>query len=237
MFTGREAEIQKVIALLLKDEEMAIVSLHGEPGIGKTAIATEVSHKLSEDHKTPVIFSELTTATNEDEMIRQLCLDAGVNYEDDPKKSLMLWLKNVKKKIILVMDDIDNLLEKDRSCLYRFIRLLLRNADCQIVTTSQSSYLIPQLSISKVLVGQMEDKACMELLKKQCPQEDDQLLRRLAELCGKIPQAMCIAASLVDDFEDSDELLQYLEKQPMRILACPESDQYIKRAIEMSYEK
>ena len=237
MFTGREAEIQKVVALLLKDEEMAIVSLHGEPGIGKTAIATEVSHKLSEDHKIPVIFSELTTATNEDEMIRQLCLDAGVNYEDDPKKSLMLWLKNVKKKIILVMDDIDNLLEKDRSCLYRFIRLLLRNADCQIVTTSQSSYLIPQLSISKVLVGQMEDKACMELLKKQCPQEDDQLLRRLAELCGKIPLAMCIAASLVDDFEDSDELLQYLEKQPMRILACPESDQYIKRAIEMSYEK
>ena len=62
LFTGREVEIQNVIALL-KDEGKAVVSLHGGPGFGKTAIAIQVSHQLSEDHNIPVVFSQLTTAT------------------------------------------------------------------------------------------------------------------------------------------------------------------------------
>ena len=236
MFTGREAEIQKAISLL-KDEEKAVVSLYGGPGFGKTAIAIQVFHKISEDHTILVVFSTLTAATNVDEMIRQLCLDVGVNHEDDPKQSLILWLKNIQKKVILVMDDIDNLLHEDRSLLYHFIRLVLRNSDCQIVTTSRSSYLIPELSIGKVFVGEMEDKTYVEFLEKQYPQQNDQLFERLAELCGNMPLAMCIAGNLLNDFEDAEELLQYLEKQPMKTLECPESDQYVNRAINMSYEK
>ena len=81
----------------------------------------------------------------------------------------------------------------------------------------------------------MDDEACMELLRKQCPEQEDEFLRRLAELCGKIPLAMCIAGSRVDDFEDSNELLQHL--QPMKTLECPKSDKYVYRAINMSYEK
>jgi tetratricopeptide (TPR) repeat protein len=237
-FTARETEIQQVITFL-GDEREDIVSLHGGPGFGKTEIAIEVSHKLGEDDNILVVFSELAKETTVDEMIRRLCLDVGVNYdEDDPKKSLILGLKMIEKKVVLVMDDIDNLLEENtRSCLDDFIRLLRKESKCQIVTTSRSSYKIPRLSIGNVDVGEMEDKACMELLKKQCPKQEDEFLERLAELCGKIPLAMCIAGSQVDDFENSDELLQHLQNQPMKILECPESDQYVYRAFNMSYEK
>ncbi len=62
-------------------------------------------------------------------------------------------------------------------------------------------------------------------------------MRKLADLCGNIPLAMCIASSQVDDFEHSDELLQHLEEQPMKTLECPESGQYVYRAINISYEK
>jgi tetratricopeptide (TPR) repeat protein len=272
MFTARKAEIQKVITLL-NDERKAVVSLHGGPGFGKTAIAIEVSHKLSEDHNIPVIFSQLTTATTVDEMILRLCLDVGVNqrsedhnipiifsqlitattvdemvlplcrdvavdHEDDPKLSLILWLKSVKSKVIFVMDDIDNLLE-DKTSFYEFIRLLRKNSNqrCHIVTTSRTSCEIPELLTDEVQVDEMDEEACMELLKKQCPDQEDEFLRRLAERCGKIPLAMCIAGSQVDDFENSDELLQHLRNQPMKTLECPESDQYVYRAINMSYEK
>ncbi|CAB3989383.1 E3 ubiquitin- ligase DZIP3 [Paramuricea clavata] len=239
MFTAREAEIQKVITLL-KDEGKAVVSLHGGPGFGKTAIAIEVSHKLSEDHNIPVIFSQLTTATTVDEMVLRLCRDVGVYHEDkdDPKSSLILWLKNVKSKVIFVMDDIDNLLE-EKTSFYRFIRLLRKNSNqhCQIVTTSRTSCEIRELLTGEVQVDEMDEEACIELLRKQCPDQEDEFLRRLDELCGKIPLAMCIAGSRVDDFENSDELLQHLENQPMKILECPESDQYVYRAINMSYEK
>ena len=235
-FTGREAEIQKVIALLT-DEEMAVVSLHSGPGFGKTAIAIQVSHKLSEVHKIPVVFSQLTNVSTVEEMIRQLCLDVGVNHEDDPKPSLILWLKNIRKKMIWVMDDVDSLL-KDKTGFYEFVHLLRKssNQHCQIVTTSREFCEIPDLTTDKVEVDEMDEEACMELLKKICPQNDDKFLLRLAELCGHVPLAMCIAGSLVDDFEYSDELLQHLKKQPMKTLKLPNSNQYVNRAINLSYE-
>ena len=236
-FVGREVKIQKVIDLL-QEEEKAVVSLHGGPGFGKTAIAIQVSYKLSEDHNIPVVFSQLSTATNEDEMIRQLCLDVGVNHEDDPKQALMLWLKNIKSGVMFVMDDIDNLL-RERKSFDKFLIWLRKNSNqqCQVVTTSRVSFQIPELSTQKVQIYEMDDEACVELLKKQCPHEDVNFLRQLAKLCGNIPLAMCIAASRMNDFEDSAELLQHLKKQPMKTLECPESDQYINRAINMSYEK
>ncbi len=236
-FTAREDKIQRVIRSLI-DEEMAVVSIHGGPGVGKTAIAIQVSHKLDEDDNILVVFSQLTTAATVDEMIRQLCLDVGVNHEDDPKSSLILQLKNVKEKVILVMDDIDKLLEdKTRSDLNGLICLLRKNCECQIVTTSRLSYLIPDLAVDNVDVGEMDKSACIELLKKQCPGQNDTFLRNLAELCGNIPLAMCIAGSQVDDFQRSDELLQHLQEQPMKTLECPESGRYVYRAINMSYEK
>ena len=42
---------------------------------------------------------------------------------------------------------------------------------------------------------------------------------------------------IVDEFEDSGELLQHLEKQPMKTLKRPNSNQYVNRAINLSYEK
>jgi hypothetical protein len=150
MFTAREAEIQKVITFL-KDEGKAVVSLHGGPGFGKTAIAIEVSHHLSEDHKIPVVFFQLPTATTVDEMVLRLCRDVGVYHEDDLKSSLILWLKNVKCKVIFVMDDIDNLLE-EKTSFYEFIRLLRKNSNqhCQIVTTSRTSCEIRELLTGEV---------------------------------------------------------------------------------------
>ena len=235
-FIARDAEIQRVISLI--EEEKAVVSLHGGPGFGKTAIAIEVSHKLDEDHNVPVIFCQLTTATTVDEMVRGLCRDVGIYHEDDPKSSLIVWLKNVKSKVIFVMDDIDNLLE-DKTFFYEFVRLLRKNSNqhCQIVTTSRTSCEIRELLTAEVQVEEMDDEACMELLRQQCPEQEDEFLRRLAEPCGKIPLAMCIAGSRVDDFEDSDELLQHLQQQPMKTLKCPKSDEYVYRAINMSYEK
>ena len=245
LFTGREDEIQKVITLL-KDEEKAVVALHGAPGFGKTAIAIQMSHKLSEDSTVLVVFSQLADSTNEDKMIRELCLDVGVNHEDDPKQSLIFRLKNIKRKVIFVIDNIDNLLEEYRSSYDDFICLLRKHSNCQIVTTSRLSYSIPDLSMDSVGVSELEIEASIELLKKHCRKgegecchQDEKFLRSLAGHCGHVPLAMCIASSLVDDYsvEDSDELLQDLEKQPMETLECPESNQFVKRAINLSYVK
>ena len=238
MFTGREKEIQNVIAYL-NDKEMAVVSLRGGPGFGKTAIAIQVSHKLNEDPSIPVVFSQLADATTVDEMVIILCGDVGINYEDDPKSSLIPRLRYIKSKVVFVMDDIDNLLDEDKDGFYKFLRLLRKNSSqhCQIITTSRTSFEIPDLPACEVEVDVMNDEACIELLKKRCPKEDDKFLQKLVELCGNIPLAMCIAASRVKSFENPDELLQHLEEQPMKVLKHRKSGQYVNRAFNMSFKR
>ena len=120
-----------------------------------------------------------------------------------------------------------------------FVHFLLKNSSqhCQIVTTSRTSYGITELFVGKVQVDEMEDEACVELMRKHCPEQEDEFFERLSTLCGKIPLSMCIAVSRVADFEDREELLQRLRRQSMKFLECPERDQYIYRAISMSYEK
>ena len=240
-FTAREAEIKKCITFLTI-EEKAVVSLHGEPGFGKTAIAIEVSHRLSKDHNIPVIFSQLTTAASVDDMIRELCLYVGVNHENEIlKSSLILWLKNIESKVIFVMDDIDQLLDnEDKSATFYAFVCLLRNhlnQNCQIVTTSRIAYKIDDLPSGEVKVDKMDHEECMELLRQHCPEQDDEFLQQLAELCGNVPLAMCIAGSRVDDFENSEELLQHLQHQPMKTLKCPKRNMHVDRAINMSYKK
>ena len=96
---------------------------------------------------------------------------------------------------------------------------------------------IPDLATDKIQVEEMDAEACLELLKKQCSQQDDIFFRKLVELSGYIPLSMCIAGSLVDDYEDPNELLQFLDQQPLKTLKCPNSNQYVDRAINLAYEK
>ena len=218
---------------------MAVVSLRGGPGFGKTAIAIQVSHKLNEDPSIPVVFSQLTNATTVDEMVIILCRDVGVNYEDDPKSSLILRLRYIESKVVFVMDDIDNLLDEDKDGFYEFLRLLRKNSSqhCQIVTTARTSYEIPDFPACEVEVDVMNNEACIELLKKRCPKEDEKFLQKLVEFCGNIPLAMCIATSRVKSFENPDELLRHLEEQPMKILEHRKSGQYVNQAFNMSFKR
>ena len=242
-FTAREREIDEIISYI-KSDKMAVVSLHGGPGFGKTAIAIEVSHKLNDDAGTLVVFSRLSSASTVDELIRQLCIDIGINHDHEknqnPKSSLIHWLKNIENELVFVMDDVDGLLcENTMSEFFCFICLVRRYSkqNGKIVTTSRTSYEIPELSNAKIQVNEMTDEECVQLLRNKCSEQDEDFLRRLAQLCGNIPLAMCIAASQVADYAKSDELLHHLEKQPMKTLGNSETNQYVNRAIKFSYDQ
>ena len=242
-FTARESEIQTIMSSL-QTKETAVVSLHGGPGFGKSALAVEVSHRLYNNHDKVVIFSDMSSASTIDEIISRLCLDIGINPEEDWKSSLIQWLRNIGYSVIFVMDGVDDILTP-RNDWNTFIRLLRKNSrqHCQIITTSRIEYRIDGISTVNVPVQEMDDNSSLALLKvvlaERCPglHVDEEYLRKLAELCGNIPLAMCIAASRVKDFTDRKKLLEHLESKPLETLEDSESDQFVRRAIKMSYEK
>lgn len=79
--------------------------------LARTA-AIEVSHHLSQERDI-VIFSFMSFAVTVLEALQRLFHDVGVNPLADPESSWLFWLKRIDKKVVLVMDDIEQLLEGD----------------------------------------------------------------------------------------------------------------------------
>ena len=110
-FSGRDAEMNKIISFLM-DKDVGVVNAVGGPGFGKSSITIEVSHRLCENHDITIIFSYLSNASCRAEVIRRLCLDVGVQADgENSESSLIFWSRNIEKKVVLVMDNIEQLLE------------------------------------------------------------------------------------------------------------------------------
>ena len=239
-FVGRDTEVEKSITHLV-EKDSGIVSIVGGPGFGKSTIAIEVAHRLIEQHHIPVIFSYLSNTSTMAEVAQRFCLDIGVHPGEDPMSSLIFWLKNIEKKVVLVMDNIEQLLEEETRSQFTELVHLLRKNSCQrlqIVTTSRTKFSIANLTIENVVVEQMDNDSSVELLRKSCPNAKvgDEYLHKLANLCGHVPLALCIAASRLQDVDDPDELLKWLTEKPMDTLQTSEPGHRVQKAINMSFE-
>ena len=203
-FTGREKEI-KAIKSSLVEKNNGIVSIIGGQGFGKSTIAVEVSHRLSEEDKIPVIFSYLSTASTMPEAVRHLCIDVGIEAGKDLKSSLMVWLRNMKpRKVVLVLDNIEQLLEGEvKSHFLGLLRFLRKdsNQHLRVMTTSRKSFNVSDLENECFFVETMDTESSKELLRKCCPEKDLQCddLKEMANLCGHVPLALRLLAFHLKD--------------------------------------
>ena len=240
-FIDRETDVEKIYSLLVKDSS-GVVSIVGGPGFGKSTIAVKVSHRINEECDILVIFSYLSNVSNVAQAVLRLCLDVGVHPGEDPKSSLIFWSRNIEKKLIVILDNIDKLLEKENNLDFNDLMCLLRKNSgqrLQIITTSRAVFSIPHLKVQSVTVGEMDADSSTELLRKHCPnvKMEEDYWNKLSKLCGHVPLALCIAASRIQDTDDPTDLIKWLESQPMKVLQSPENGQHVSKAIGMSFEK
>ncbi|XP_028396945.1 uncharacterized protein LOC114520812 [Dendronephthya gigantea] len=237
-FIGRDAKVREIITSLVKNS-CGIVSIVGGPGFGKSTVAVEVSHHLINEHDIVVIFSFLSHASTVPEVITCLCHDVGVIPGKDPKSSLMLWLKSIERKVVLVMDNIEQLLEKGvKSKFIELVRNLRKNSQqhLHILTTTRTEFSVSGQTIENHKIGELDEIASVELLKKCCPtQVENADLSELAKLCGFVPLALCIAGTVIPDLDHPSEMIEWLREKPMEALRSP--DQCVHQAIEFSFQK
>ena len=235
-FAGREKEINTTKSSL--DKGCGIVSLVGGPAFGKSSIAVEVSHRLSEDN-IHVIFSYLSTTSTKADVVRHLCLDVGVQPGEDPESSLTVWLRNIKERVVLVLDNIDQLLmvNEVKQDFINLLRSLRKDSgqQLQIITTSRMVVRVSDLEIECCEVPVMDTESSVELLKKCCPEKvlqyDD--LTKMADLCGHVPLALRLLAYRIKN-TDPDKLVEWLQVAPMDVLQTP--DQKVRNEIGKSFE-
>ena len=91
-----------------------------------------------------------------------------------PKSSAMFWLKSIKNRVVLVMDNIEQLLE--RNVKPQFDDLLLTHRknslqNLQILTTTRTELTISGQTIVNYKIGQLDKLSSIALLEKCCPNE------------------------------------------------------------------
>ena len=239
-FIGRDAEVKEIISSLVENG-CGIVSIFGGPGFGKSTVAIEVSHHLCDNYDIVVIFSYLSNVSTVPDVFLRLCQDVGVNPGDDSKLSFTLWLKNIKERVILVMDNIEQLLEEEvRSKFSELLVTLRKNSQqqLQIVATTRTAFSIPNQPTKSIQIGELDEKSSVELLRMCCPNTDvkDSYLCDLANLCGFIPLALCITGSRIPRLDDPAELIQWLKEKPMKALQSTDKTQCVRKAIEFSFQ-
>jgi DNA-binding SARP family transcriptional activator len=140
-FTARLDEQARLVHLLSQPCEPAgrrVAVLSGMPGVGKTALALHVAHKLSEDFPDGQIWTQLTDSAgcprDPAEVLAELLTTLGVSASAVPKsaeeRAALYRSRLARLRVLIVADD---------ACSHRQVRPLLPGSgDSAVLITTQS---------------------------------------------------------------------------------------------------
>ena len=226
---GRSKDIQNATEAI-HNGAAAAVMITGAPGFGKTTVANKVAYEL-DGLQHVVFYCSLRSKASLNEVASSMILVCSTNQcqpPENPQHWLLNWSKQqLDLKITFVLDNADDALESQES-RSQFVRMIcdMRNLSKQNITfviTSRKTFNSAgyQLAIEEIRLSSLsQDEASKLLLSKIYNVEKRSQLsqtKRMVELCGCVPLALCIVGSLLSDFEE-DSLINSLEKELLVVL-------------------
>jgi tetratricopeptide (TPR) repeat protein len=203
-FTGRSEELAELEKELTATHKFgATISgkqaeLQGMGGVGKTALATVLAHKLKHrypdaqlylnlrgsdaEHRSPVAPAEVMQ-----NIIRALHPEAKLPEELDKLMPIYQGIMNAAGRVILFLD---NAADAEQ------VKPLLPPANCLLLVTSRSHFSLPGLIQRNI--DCLHPEKSQELLLKLAPRIKGDV-KEAAELCGHLPLALEVFAGVVND--------------------------------------
>ena len=246
---GRLHEIKQVTEAI-QSGSVSIVWITGGPGFGKTTVANKAAHELSRlDCKRAVLFSSLRSTKSLSDaatLMTLACSEKQTQPPANPQHWLLNWSKQQTSKVTFVLDNADDVL-KDSDCINEFLNLLenMRRLSGQNVTfiiTSRMACSTTSSLSENVQLTCLPVEEAKKILLSRVPDLENRAklskVEKLVELCGFVPLALCIAGSLLSDYNE-DEIIRSLEEEPSDVLQVGRrsTDQTsVEKSIRRSFE-
>ena len=190
-FTGRQDDIDKLVARLRNRETAAITGIDGQGGVGKTELAYYVGREVREHYPGGQILLNLrglnrNPVTPEGAMARViLALEPEQKLPDKSEQIGGLYHGLLAERGVLILAD--NAKDSDQ------VRPLIPSSPSALLITSRQT--IQLAGIERVDLNELLSKEAHRLLRSilgSKPAADDEVAR-LARLCGHLPIALRVA--------------------------------------------
>ena len=195
-FTGRERELEKLRASIPSGG--AIISARtGQGGVGKTALALKLADEIQAQFPDAQIYLNLLGLSEKPVTPSEAMASVLRAFEPEAKlprqeQKLGAIYRSILegKRAILLMDDARNLEQ---------VELLVPPRSCCLLVTSRMRFALPGLTAIDLDV--LLPAEAQELLLKIEPRIGAEA-PAIADLCGYLPQALCLAATALAERVD-----------------------------------
>ncbi|MER7115744.1 BTAD domain-containing putative transcriptional regulator [Saccharomonospora azurea] len=247
-FVGRE-EIAKEIQQLIEQNErnqIPIALISGAPGIGKTAIAVHIGHRVADSFPDGQLYADLhghsnAPAATPSQVQTRFLSALGVPSKEIPTDAdslTALYRTTLATRRVLIL--------LDNAASAQQIRPLLPNAPgCAVLITSRRELrgLVALQGATPFRPGVLEPCQSFELLAGTLGHDrvraEPEATEELAELCGHLPLALRIASANLtarSSHSVAEFVAEVLAGNRLRSLEIPgDTDAAVRTAFELSY--
>jgi DNA-binding SARP family transcriptional activator/tetratricopeptide (TPR) repeat protein len=201
-FTGREREIDRITASAADGRVVVIHAIAGMPGIGKTALAVHVAHRLGDRFPDGCVFVDLHGYTAGREpaepghVLARLLAADGVDPRRLPESTeerSALWRERLAGRRSLVV--LDNAVDSAQVA-----PLLPGAAGCLVLVTSRRFLGDLPAAALPVMLGVLTPAEAAEMFLRLAPQAraDADRVAELVAACGHLPLAVSLLARVLN---------------------------------------
>jgi tetratricopeptide (TPR) repeat protein len=194
-FEGRDAQIDRILTRLDQQGAVPLVAIHGPGGIGKTALAVHVAHRLvAEGRFGDVQLLVDLRGTDRAPADPAEALESLLNATGGPDPGrprdldslAALWRKAIRgKDAILILDNVADAAQ---------VRPLLSGwTSCAVLVTSREGFALP--GAGGLDLEPLRPSEARALLQELAPRIDPGEVGTTIEACGRMPLALRIAGS------------------------------------------
>ncbi|XP_020872727.1 disease resistance protein RML1A isoform X2 [Arabidopsis lyrata subsp. lyrata] len=213
---GLEAHLTKLDSLLcLECNDVKMIGIWGPAGIGKTTIARALFNQLSTGFRHSCFMGNIDV-NNYDSKLRlhNMLLSKILNQKDmkiHHLGAIKEWLHN--QRVLIVLDDVDDLEQLEVLAKESF----WFGPRSRIIVTLKDKKILKAHGINDIYHVDYPSKKealeifCLSAFKQSSPQDGfEEFARKVVELCGNLPLALCVVgSSFYGESEDEWRLQLY----------------------------